>query len=87
MSLEETSICVLDGLGAIVFEGNVASRPEAIVKALRRRAPHAIRIIFETGSPANWLWHESKSIGLPVLCIDARHAQGGAVDANEQIRS
>jgi len=41
---------------------------------LRRRAPNGIRITFETGSLANWLWHELKALGFPVLCIDARHA-------------
>jgi hypothetical protein len=44
VSLEETSICVLDQAGAVVFEGDVSSNPEAIAKALRRRAPKASRI-------------------------------------------
>ncbi len=52
-SFEETSICVLDQSGAVVSEGSAPSRPEAIAKALRRRAPKASRIIFETGSLAN----------------------------------
>jgi transposase len=42
---------------------------------LRRRAPKGSRIIFETGSLANWLWHELKALGFPVLCVDARHAR------------
>lgn len=75
VSLEMTSICVLDESGTIVFEGDTASRPYAIVKTLRRRAPNATRIIFETGSLANWLWHELNALGFPVLCIDARHAR------------
>jgi transposase len=75
VSLEETSICVLDQSGVIVFEGSAPSRPEAIAKALRRRAPEGSRIIFETGSLANWLWHELKALGFPVLCVDARHAR------------
>jgi transposase len=75
VSLEETSICVLDRSGVIVFEGSAPSRPEAIAKVLRRRAPMGSRIIFETGSLANWLWHELKALGFPVLCVDARHAR------------
>jgi transposase len=74
VSLEETSICVLDQSGAVVFEGTAPSRPESIARVLRRRAPNGIRITFETGSLANWLWHELKALGFPVLCIDARHA-------------
>ena len=75
VSLEETSICVLDQAGAVVFEGDVSSNPEAIAKALRRRAPKASRIAFETGSLSNWLWHELKGRGFPVLCLDARPAK------------
>ena len=75
VSLEETSICVLDQSGAVDFEGNVASNPQAIAKLLRRRAPQAIRIAFETGSLSNWLWHELKALEFPVLCLDARHAK------------
>jgi transposase len=74
VSLEETSICVLDQSGSVVFEGTAPSRPESIAGVLRRRAPNSIRITFETGSLANWLWHELKVLGFPVLCIDARHA-------------
>lgn len=75
VSMEETSVCVLGRSGEIIFEGDVASRPEAIAKMLRRRAPTACRIAFETGSLSNWLWHELKALGFPVLCLDARHAR------------
>jgi transposase len=75
VSLEETTMCVLIQAGEVIFEGNMPSRPEAIAKALRRRAPDASRIAFETGSLSNWLWHELKAFGFPVLCLDARHAR------------
>jgi len=29
----------------------------------------------ETGPTATWLWTEVKQLGLPVICIDARHAR------------
>lgn len=32
------------------------------------------RVDFETGAMSSWLWHELRRIGLPVVCIDARHA-------------
>ncbi len=75
VSMEETSLCVLDRDGKIIFEGSAPSRPEAIAKVLHRRAPNAERIVFETGSLSNWLWHELKALGLPVLCLDARHTK------------
>jgi transposase len=41
---------------------------------LRKRAPHAERIGFESGAMASWLWRELRRLDLPVVCIDARHA-------------
>jgi transposase len=26
------------------------------------------------GSLSNWLWHQLKALGFPVICLDARHA-------------
>lgn len=74
VSQKETSICILDEEGRTMFEGTVCSEPGALARLIRRRAPNAERIGFETGAMASWLWHELKRIGLPVVCIDARHA-------------
>ncbi len=35
----------------------------------------ALRIGLETGPTTTWLWHELRALGLPVICIDARHAK------------
>ena len=75
VSLKETSICVVDSNGKIVSEGTVISEPDAIAKHLKTKAAHATRIGLETGPTTTWLWHELKSLGLPVICIDARHAK------------
>jgi transposase len=29
----------------------------------------------ETGATSTWLWTELSKMGLPVICIDARHAK------------
>ena len=74
VSQKETAICVVDQDGKVLFEGKVRSDPGALAKAIHKWAPAAERIGFETGAMASWLWHELKRVGLPVVCIDARHA-------------
>ena len=75
VSLKQTSICVVDQSGSVVREGVVDSDPEAISVYVRSKAPGAVRIGLETGPTSTWLWTELKRLGLPVICIDARHAK------------
>ena len=75
VSLKQTSICVVDQAGLVVREGVVGSDPEAISVFVRSKAPGAVRIGLETGPTSTWLWTELKRLGLPVICIDARHAK------------
>src|SRR5918998_581219 len=74
VSMKETTICVVDDAGATVWEGRRASDPGALAAALARHAPEAVRVALETGPASTWLWHELKARGVPVVCIDARHA-------------
>ena len=75
VSLKHTSICVVNSTGSIVQEGVVDSDPEAIALFVRSRAPGTVRIGIETGPTTTWLWTELNRLGLPVICIDARHAK------------
>jgi transposase len=75
VSLKQTSICVVDGSGRIVSEGTVNSEPAAIAEFIKSKAGSAKRIGLETGPTTTWLWHELRALGLPVICIDARHAK------------
>jgi transposase len=74
VSQRETSVCVVDETGQVIFEGKAKSDPGALTALLRKHAPGAERIGFETGAMASWLWHELRRVDLPVVCIDARHA-------------
>lgn len=74
VSQKETSICVVDGGGKVVYEGRAASEPGALAKVIAKHAPHAERIGFESGMMSSWLWHELRHVGLPVVCVEARHA-------------
>ena len=55
---EKPSVCVVNEAGQLVFEGKAKSDPGALTELLRKRAPYAERIGFETGAMASWLWHE-----------------------------
>jgi transposase len=75
VSLKQTSICVVSDTGSIVREGVVDSDPEVIATFVRSRAPDTVRVGLESGPTATWLWTELRRLGIPVICIDARHAK------------
>src|SRR5512144_3185942 len=75
VSLKETSLCVVDQTGTTLWQGKCASTPESIAAVLARRAPAATRIGLESGLLSTWHWHALKALGLPVVCLDARHAK------------
>ena len=75
VSLKLTAICIVDQTGKIEREGMVASNPEAIAAFIKSHAPRVARVGLETGATATWLWTELNKMGLPIICIDARHAK------------
>jgi transposase len=74
VSLKETAISVRRG-GRRVWRGKCPSDPAAIAAVLRRHAPEAKLVVFETGLLSVWFFHALSAEGLPVICIDARHAK------------
>jgi transposase len=75
VSMEETKIHVLDEEGRRVWRGKCRSHPDAVEAALRQHAPDAVKIGLETGPLTPWLWTELTQRGLPMVCLDARHAK------------
>lgn len=74
VSMEETAICVVEEDGLKIAEGKVPTDPDAIADWLARKAGQVARIGMETGPLAVWLWNELTTRGLPIICLDARHA-------------
>ncbi len=58
-----------------MWKGKGPSEPEALAGALRRHAPELVRVGLETGRLAPWLYHSLKALGVPVVCLDTRHAR------------
>src|ERR687897_704858 len=89
VSNQETAIHVVDEAGGTVWRGKRASDPEALATALRRHAPDLVRVGLNTSFLTPWLYHSLKAVGLPVVCLEARHAraattlQRNKTDAND----
>ena len=88
VSQATTAICVVDEDGRTVAEGKVPTCPLAIAAFVRTQAPELIRLGLETGPLAVWLFGALRQDGLPVICLDARHAAAGlAMMANKTDRN
>jgi transposase len=88
VSLEMTAICVVDDAGKIIAEKKVPTSPEVIASWLSKNAPGLVRVGMETGPLAVWLWNELHDKELPIICLDARHANAALkVRANKTDRN
>ena len=86
VSLKETSVCIVDRAGQVVREVKVATEPEAILAILADEAFTIERIGLEAGPLSQWLCSELAEAGLPVICVETRAHEGGAVGAGQQKR-
>ena len=89
VSMEETSVCIVDQDGAMVREGRAATDPASIEKYLKATGLAFERVGFEAGPCAAWLYKGLIAAGMPAICMDARHthtalkAQNMKTDRND----
>src|ERR671910_600157 len=75
VSVEETSVCILDETGKICREVKVTSHPEDLLRILQDPTWHLDRIGLEAGQLSQRLFDGLADAGLPVVCIETRHAK------------
>jgi transposase len=73
VSLEASSLCVVDGKGRIVREVKVASEPASLAAALAGLPGPLARVGLEAGPLSQWLHAGLIGRGLPVVCLETRH--------------
>jgi transposase len=78
VSMEETSICVIDGDGEVIAEGKVASEPGALARYLEAWREELVRIGLEAGATSPWLHRGLVDLGLPAVCIETRRMKAYA---------
>lgn len=75
VSLECSSVCVVDASGKIVREAKVASEPEALIAWFASLELGLERIGLEAGPLSQWLYAELKRAGLTVELLETRHVR------------
>jgi len=72
VSLETSSICIVDSSGAVLRELKAESEPEALAAALTGTGLEFTRVGLEAGPMSQWLHAWLKAAGLPAVLLETR---------------
>jgi transposase len=75
VSLEDSSICIVDGAGKIVGEAKAPSEPEALIAWFQKLGLTVERIGLEAGPLSQWLYAALREAGLAVELLETRHVR------------
>jgi transposase len=84
VSLEKTSVCVVNAEGRVTAETKVDSDPEAIGRALVSMAGSFERIGLEAGPLSQWIYFGLIGQGLPAVCVETRHMKAAMAAMNNK---
>ena len=75
VSLECSSVCVVDASGKIICEDKVASEPEALISWFASLGVSLARVGLEAGPLSQWLFAAMRQAGLAVELLETRHVR------------
>ena len=75
VSMEQSSLCVIDEKGEIVLETVVDTHPDVIADALSPYEATLKRVGQETGALSPWIHKHLRAHGLPIVCMEAGHTR------------
>ncbi len=73
VSLQLSSICVMDATGRILREAKVASDPKSLVDWVQGSGLELARIGLEADPLSQWLYAAMRAAGLAVELLETRH--------------
>src|SRR3954447_6429243 len=75
VSLDMSSVCVVDATGRIVREAKVVSEPEILIAWLNGLDLPLARVGLEAGPLSQWLYAAMREADLPVELLETRHVR------------
>ena len=75
VSLEQSSVCVVDGAGQVIREAKVLSEPGALVGFFQKLDLPLRRIGLEAGPLSQWLHAGLAAAGFDVVLLETRHVK------------
>jgi transposase len=75
VSLESSSVCVIDAEGKIIREAKVLSEPQALIAWFAEHGAPMERIGLEAGPLSQWLHAAMAKVGLAVEMLETRHVR------------
>jgi transposase len=75
VSLEASSVCVVDSAGKIVREAKISSEPAAFIGWFGSLGLDLARIGLEAGPLSQWLYSEMHEAGMAVELLETRHVR------------
>lgn len=74
VSVKKTQVCILNQSMEIIAEAKIDTDPEDIALWLWDQKPEFVRVGLEAGPISQWLYAGLAKAGLPVICVETRHA-------------
>jgi transposase len=75
VSLELSSVCIVDATGKVVKESKVETRPEAVVKFFKGFGLPLMRIGLEAAPQSQWLYAGLTEAGFETVLMETRHVK------------
>jgi transposase len=75
VSLELSSVCIVDATGKVVKETKVETHPEALVKLFKDFGLPLTRIGLEAGPLSHWLYAGLTEAGFETTLVETRHVK------------
>src|SRR5689334_14091062 len=75
VSLEQSSVCIVDGSGQIIREAKVSSEPAALIRYFRQLGLTMSRLGLEAGPLSQWLHAGLIAAGFSVVLLETRHVK------------